>query len=429
MVDVAVPVEGVTIEAAGAAEALDAERAARNRFERGPLTGIRIVDLSAVISGPFATAMLGDQGADVIVVEQSRAHDIIRDSGPLGEGTQGISALYASMNRNKRSIAIDLKTEQGKELLKALVRTADVVVQNFRPGALDRLGLGWDVLSAVKPDLIMCSVSGFGSDGPYSHRPAFDPIVQAVSAYPTIQSDEHGVPHLVATAVCDKVTSMHVAQSICAALVARANGAGGQHIELAMVDASIHCLGPEAMWNHTYLDHETEMPDLNEIYKLYETEDGWAMVYPVATEKHWQSMCRALGRDDLARDPRFADLQGRVLYGNEVNDELQAETKRFTTADLVALMDKADVPVAPVNTRQGMIDDPHIRFRGTLPVTEHPTAGRVRQARPPARFSKTPSGLHRHAPCFGEHTDEVLMEVLGLSADDVAGLRAAGVVR
>ncbi|MPY93981.1 MAG: CoA transferase [Acidimicrobiia bacterium] len=395
----------------------------------GPLAGIRIVDLSAVISGPFATAMLADQGADVIVVEQAHAPDIIRDSGPLGPGTQGVSALYAAMNRNKRSIALDLKHEAGRATLLDLVRTADVVVQNFRPGALDRLGLGWEALSVVNPELVMCSVSGFGSDGPYSNRPAFDPIVQSVAGYPSVQLDEHGAPKLVATAVCDKVTSMHVAQSICAALVGRANGKGGQHIEIAMVEAGIHFLWPEAMWNYTYLDHETDMPDLSDIYKLYETEDGWAMVYPVATDAHWRSMCEALGRGDLAVDPRFADLQGRVRNGDEVNDELQAETKRFTTADLVALMDRADVPAAPVNTRQGMIDDPHVRFRGTVAESVHPTAGRIRQVRPPARFSKTPSSLFRHAPCFGEHTDEVLRSVLGRSAEEIAELRASGAVR
>lgn len=394
----------------------------------GPLTGIRVIDLSAVVSGPFGTAILGDQGADVIMVEQARDPELIRNAGPLVPGT-GLSAMFAAQNRSKRAIALDLKLESGKELLKALVAVADVVVQNFRPGALDRLGLGWDVLSAVNPQLIMCSISGFGGDGPYAHRPAFDPVIQSVSGYPFVQADEQGVPKLVNTIVCDKVTSLNVAQSVCAALVARANGYGGQHIELAMVDASIHFLWPEAMWNYTYLEHETDMPDVSSIYKLYRTKDGWAMLYPMATDTHWQSMCKALGRDDLATDPRFADLQGRVLYGDDVNDELQAETARFTTADLVNLMDAVDVPAAPVNTRQAMIDDPHVQHRGIVVETVHPAVGRIRQARPPARFSRTPSALNRHAPSFGEHTDEILAEVLGKTDDEIARLRAEGVVR
>jgi crotonobetainyl-CoA:carnitine CoA-transferase CaiB-like acyl-CoA transferase len=275
----------------------------------------------------------------------------------------------------------------------------------------------------------MCSVSGFGTDGPYSHRPAFDPIVQSVAGYPMVQMDDTGTPQLMATIVADKVTSLNVAQSICAALVARANGAGGQHIELAMIDATIHFLWPEAMWNYTYLDHETGMPDLSSIYRLFQTKDGWAMLYPVATEAHWQAMCTSLGRPDLATDPRFGDLQGRVQYGGEVNDELQEEIRRFTTAELVDCMDRADVPVAPVNTRQGMIDDPHVRHRAIVVETEHPTAGRIRQARPPAIFSKTPASLHLPAPVFAEHTDAVLDEVLHLSVSQIDDLRRCGAIR
>ncbi len=396
-------------------------------FADGPLTGIRIIDLSAVISGPFATAMLADQGADVIAIERADAPDIVRASGPLLDGS-GVSAMYAAMNRNKRNIVIDLKQPAGRELLLELVRDADVVVQNFRPGALERLGVGWSVLSEINPNLIMCSVSGFGSDGPYSHRPAFDPIVQSVAGYPSVQVDDEGRPNLVATAVCDKITSLQVAQSVLAALVARANGAGGQHIEVAMVDVAVHFLWPEAMWNDTYLDHTMDMPNLNEIYKLYRTSDGWAMVYSVATEGHWQRMCTALGRPDLAADPRFADLQGRVRYGAEVNDEIQAITATMTTDEVVAMMDAADVPVAPVNTRQAMIDDPHIRHRELLVESQHPVVGMIRQVRPPARYSATPSGLRRHAPSFGEHTDEILAEVMGRSPEDIVALRAQQVV-
>ncbi len=396
---------------------------------RGPLTGIRVIDLSAVVSGPFGTAILADQGADVIVIEQAHAPDLIRRSGPLAEGTQGVSAYWASMNRNKRGIALDLKQEAGKQLLKDLVAEADVVVQNFRPGAIDRLGLGWDVLSEINPQLIMCSVSGFGADGPYSHRPAFDPIVQSIAGYAVVQTDSDGRPQLMNTIVCDKVTSLNVAQSVCAALVARANGAGGQHIELAMIDASIHFLWPEGMWNHTYMDHPSDMPDLSAIYKLYETKDGWAMVYPVATETHWASLCQVLGRPDLAVDPRFATLQGRIHHGGDVNDELAAEILRFTTAELVDVLDRADVPVAPVNTRESMIDDPHVKHRGIVVESDHPTAGRIRSARPAALFSKTPSGLRRHAPIFGQHTDEVLAEVLDLSPERIDELRQAGTVR
>jgi len=394
----------------------------------GPLQGIRIIDLSAVISGPFGTSILADQGADVISVEPIDNPDIVRQSGPLVPEAQGVSAFFAAQNRNKRAIALNLKTEQGKRILLDLIRGADVVVQNFRPGVLERMGLGWEVFSRVNPELVMCSISGFGSDGPYSHRPAFDPIIQSVAGMPTHQAGADGVPQLNNAIVCDKATSLNVAQSICAALVARANGHGGQHIELAMIDVAVHWLWPVTYWNYTYLDHETDMPDLSKIYKLYRSADGYVMVYPVATPGHWQGMCTALGRPDLATDPRFADLQGRVLYGAEVNDELEQETVKYTTAELVDLMDRADVPVAPVNGYQSMIDDPHIRHRGQIVVTEHPTAGRIRSSLPPARFSKTPAGITRHAPLHGQHTDEVLTEQLALDSAALAQLRAENVI-
>jgi crotonobetainyl-CoA:carnitine CoA-transferase CaiB-like acyl-CoA transferase len=332
------------------------------------------------------------------------------------------------MNRNKRSIALNLKDRRGKELALALIRDADVVVQNFRPGAIERLGLGWEVLHALNPDLVMCSVSGFGSDGPYSDRPAFDAVVQSVTGYPMVQVDDRGAPQLMATIVTDKVTSLNVAQSVCAALVARSLGHGGQHIEVAMVDASIHFLWPDAMWNHTYLDHETDTPDLSAVCNLFPTTDGWAMIYPLGTDAQWRAMCDALDRPDLASDTRFAGLHGRIANGDEINAELALETVKFTTAELVKLVDQADVPAAPVNTREEMIADPHVQHRGIIEESVHPTAGRIRSVRSPALFSKTASAHTRHAPLFGQHTDEVLTQLLEVSADELATLRTDGVI-
>ena len=394
----------------------------------GPLTGISVIDLSAVVSGPFGTSILADQGADVIVVEQVHAPDIMRVSGPLAESAQGVSSSWASMNRNKRSITLNLKDPRGRELVLALISDADVVVQNFRPGAIERLGLGWEVLHALNPDLVMCSISGFGSDGPYSHRPAFDAVVQSIAGYPTVQVDDRGEPQLMATIVCDKVTSLNVAQSVCAALVARSLGHGGQHIEIAMLDASIHFLWPDAMWNQTYMDHESDTPDLSTICKLFPTSDGWAMIYPLGTDAQWQALCEALDRPDLASDTRFADLHGRIAHGDEINEELQRETERFTTAALVKLMDEADVPTAPVNTREEMLADPQVRHRGIVQESEHPTVGRIRSVRSPALFSKTASVHTRHAPLFGQHTDEVLTELLAVSAEELVTLRTDGVI-
>jgi crotonobetainyl-CoA:carnitine CoA-transferase CaiB-like acyl-CoA transferase len=251
--------------------------------------------------------------------------------------------------------------------------------------------------------------------------------VQAVSGYASIQADG-GVPKLVRTIVCDKVTSLNVAQSICAALVARANGAGGQHIEVAMLDVAVHFLWPDAMWTNTYLDHPSEMPDLASIYNLQRTSDGWVMVYGIANDDHWKSMCDVFERPDLVADARFVDVQARVRNGDETNDVVEAETMRFTSAELVELMARAGVPVAPVHDRVSMIDDPQVQHRQVVVETVHPSVGRIRQARPPVRFSKTPTGLHRHAPRFGEHTDDVLTDVLGLDADTINALHEHGAI-
>ena len=396
--------------------------------QRGPLSGIRIIDLSAVVSGPFGTAILADQGADVITVEQVRQPDVVRFSGPVAPSADQVSAYWASMNRNKRGIALDLKHADGKDILTQLVAKADVVVQNFRPGTLDRLGLGWDVLSQINPQLIMCSVNAYGADGPYADRPAFDPILQAVSGYASVQG-ENGVPKLMRTIVCDKVTSLNVAQAVCAALVARSLGAGGQHVEVAMLDVALHFLWPDAMWNNTYLDHPSDMPELASIYHLQRTSDGWIIVYSLATNAHWQSMCEVFGRADLVDDPRFVDLQARVRNGNATNAAIETETVRYTTAELVERLAAAGVPVAPVHDRESVINDPQVRHRELVVETVHPSAGRVRSVRPPVRFAKTPSGLHRHAPRFGEHTDEVLTEILGVEAERLTALRAEGAIR
>jgi crotonobetainyl-CoA:carnitine CoA-transferase CaiB-like acyl-CoA transferase len=386
-----------------------------------------VIDLSAVVSGPFATALLADQGADVIMVEPIDSPDIIRSAGPVAEGTGGISAFFASQNRNKRAVALDLKDERGRAVLFDLVAGADVVVQNFRPGVVDRMGIGWSVLSARNPDLVMVSISGFGTGGPYTNRPAFDPIIQSVCGYPVVQADLDGTPRLMKTPVADKVTSLNVAQAVCAALVARANGHGGQHVEVAMVDAAIHFMWPDAMWNHTYLDHPSTVPDLNLVYHLYRTKDGWAMLYPIAKPHHWHNALEALGRLDLEDDPRLDKLNKRSANMAIVNAELSKEVAKYTTAEIVAMMEAADVPVSPVHDRESMMDDPHVLAREIVVTQEHPTAGRVRMARSAARFESTPSSMRRHAPTHGEHTDEVLAG-LGRSPEQIAELRAARVV-
>jgi crotonobetainyl-CoA:carnitine CoA-transferase CaiB-like acyl-CoA transferase len=393
----------------------------------GPLHGIRVVDLPAVVSGPFATAILADQGADVITVEAVDSPDIIRYAGVVAEGTNGVSAFWASQNRNKRAIALNLKDERGLDVFRRLLAGADVMVQNFRPGVVERMGLGWPTVHELNPELVMVSISGFGATGPYRHRPAFDPIIQSVCGYAAIQADPDGRPRLMKTIVADKVTSLNVAQAVCAALVARANGHGGQHIEVAMVDAAVHFLWSDGMWNYTYLDHESSVPDLNMAFHIYATADGWVLFYPIAKPHHWHAALEALGRSDLEHDPRFDLLHLRSANMPLLNAELSPHVARYTTAELVELMDGLDVPVAPVHTREAVIADPHVQARQIVVETEHPAAGRIRLARSAPIYSATPSQMRRPAPTHGQHTDEVLGE-LGLGPAAITDLRAAGVV-
>jgi crotonobetainyl-CoA:carnitine CoA-transferase CaiB-like acyl-CoA transferase len=393
----------------------------------GPLEGIRVVDLSAVVSGPFATAILADQGADVITVEAVGSPDIIRYAGVVAEAAEGISAFWAAQNRNKRAIALNLKDERGLDLFRQLLAGADVLVQNFRPGVVERMGLGWPAVHELNPELVMVSISGFGSTGPYRDRPAFDPIIQSVTGYATVQGDPGGRPLLMKTIVADKVTSLNVAQAVCAALVARANGHGGQHVEVAMVDAAIHFLWCDGMWNYTYLDHESSVPDLNMAFHIYATSDGWALFYPIAKEHHWRAALKALGRSDLEHDPRFDKLHLRSANMPLLNAELSPHVARYTTAELVELMDGLDVPVAPVHSREAVLEDAHVQARQIVVETEHPVAGRIRLARSAPLYSATPSRMRRPAPTHGQHTDEVLAE-LGHGAGAIAELRAAGVV-
>ena len=246
--------------------------------------------------------------------------------------------------------------------------------------------------------------------------------------YAVVQADPDGRPRLMRTIVADKVTSLNVAQAVCAALVARANGHGGQHIEVAMVDAAIHFLWCDGMWNYTYLDHPSAQPDVNLSYHLYRTTDGWVIIYPIAKANHWHNALVALGRAELEHDPRFRELHQRSGNVAQINAELAPVVGRYSTVEIVELMLANDVPVAPVNDREQLLADPQVQARGIVVEMDHPVAGKIRMARSAPIYSKTPATLRRHAPAHGEHTNEVLAS-LGLSDGEIAALRADGIAR
>lgn len=390
----------------------------------GPLTGVRIVDLSAIIAGPMATGLLADQGADVIKVEPPGIGDLCRWLGP---NHKGIGAMFASVNRNKRSITLNLKTEGGRAALADLVRRADVFVQNFRPGAITRMGFGYEAAAALNPKLIYVSMSGFGEDGPYAKRRVYDPVIQAMSGFADSQGDVvTGEPRLIQSIACDKVTALTAAQAITAALFARASGrAGGQRITLNMLDAAIAFLWPDAYYNHTLLDNPApRSPDFGAFYSVMKTKDGFITVITLS-EDEFGDFCRAVNRPDIKADPRFKDVGSRMMNAAVLRATFKEELLNWTTADLRARLEAEDVPHAVALKRDEVPVDAQVRHNATLTETSHPLAGRVRAPRAAAVFSTTPAASRIHAPSLGENTAEILRE-LGRDEAAIAALKADG---
>ncbi|HJP34857.1 MAG TPA: CoA transferase [Gammaproteobacteria bacterium] len=392
----------------------------------GPLDGVRIVDCSAVISGPLATMMLADQGADVIKVEPPGTGDITRTPW-FSRG--GIGALYANANRGKRSVALDLQAERGREILKQLVAGADVFVQNFRPGAMERLGLGEPELRAVQPELIYVSISGFGESGPYADRRVYDPVIQGLTGHIAVQRlpGDAGPVDLVRNIICDKSTSYTAAQAITAALFARERGHGGQHIKIAMIDAGLAFFWCDGMMAHTLVGEGVQTAAaLYDIYKLRESADGPLVVF-AASDSEFQGLARALDRLDLIEDERFKTLADRLQNVVALEEIVNAELRKWPAAELVERLVAEDVPAGPIHSLEEVIDDPQLRHNDAIVEFDHPLAGRMRQPAPPARFDRTPAAPGRPAPALGEHTDEV-MEEIGVGDADRQRLREDDVI-
>lgn len=376
----------------------------------GPLDGIRVVDLSVMISGPLATMMLADQGADVVKVESPGLGDLMRY---LGSTRNGLGALFALCNRGKRSIVLDLKDHDGRARLHQLFETADVIVQNFRPGAMDRLGFGYDDVTAFNPDVVFVSISGFGTDGPYANKRVYDNVVQGYSGWASVQGNPAtGEPSLLRTLACDKVTAYTVAQAVTAALFARERGAGGQHIGMTMLDATVAFLWPDAAMDIALIEDDTvRRPTIGSGYNALRLADGFATTGAVS-DSEFQGLCRALGRDDVAEDPRFATLPDRIAnIGALAQADLGASAAAIALDDFIAACDANDVPAAPLQRLDQLPADPQVVQNGIFSITDHPTLGRLRETRPAAVFGATPARISAAAPLLGEHTDEILAEL------------------
>jgi crotonobetainyl-CoA:carnitine CoA-transferase CaiB-like acyl-CoA transferase len=391
---------------------------------KGPLSGYRIIDLTQMLSGPMATMILGDQGADVIKVEPPGTGDLTR---ARGGSKRGLSAAFAIINRNKRSIALDLKDHRGLAVLKHLVGGADVFVQNFRPGRAERMGIGEPELRRLKPDLIYVSISGFGEKGPYVEKRVYDPVIQALSGLADIQADyKTGRPQMIRLIIPDKVTALTAAQAITAALLARERTGDGQHVRLAMLDAVIAFLWPEGMASHTFISSSPQPSRSNSRDLIFETADGF-ITAGANSNAEWRGLATALGHPEWIDDQRFSTVAARIRNAAERLDLTAEVLATKTSAEWLSKLEANDVPSAPVLSREQVLRDPQVAANDLIVESDHPHAGRMRQPRPAARFEGTPAGLHRPAPLLGEHTDEVLRE-LGISDKAASDLRTAGVV-
>ncbi len=396
----------------------------------GPLTGFSVLDLSAIVSGPLTGALLADQGASVIKVERL-VGDIQRH---VGSSRNGFSGFFHVINRGKRSIALDLGTEEGRGIVEALAKRADVVIQNFRPGVITRLGLGYERLNALNPKLVYLSISGFGQTGPRAGERAYDPIIQFYSGIAATQGRIHlehpDQPEQVNQLILDKLTAYTGFQAITAALLERSMSGKGQHIELSMLDTAIAFLWPDTAADLILQgDGVDARPPVGASGNVAEYRDGWATTMTLSDDE-FHGMCRALGCGHVGEDPRFATLAARQRNRPALLEVLRGEmadaSRKLSLAEAAEKFAAEDVPFARARRLTELHEDPQIAHNQVFSTLEHPTAGTLRQARPAPRFGRTPAAPGGPAPVSGQHTREILAE-LGLS-DRTEDWLARGIV-
>ncbi len=390
----------------------------------GPLQGVKVIEMTSVVLGPWACQMLADMGADVVKIEQPRG-DSNRTLG--ASRNPGMSALYLTCNRNKRSLVLDLREPGARDALLALVKGADVFIHNNRPQVMTKLGLDYADLKKVNAKLIYCGAYGYSKKGPYGALGALDDSIQAVSGIAMLNKLVLGEPRYLPTVVADKTTAITVVYGVLAALFHRERTGEGQELEVPMFETMVNFVMAEHLWGMTF-----EPPKgppgyvrlMSQHRKPYRTLDGYIAILPYL-DAHWQKFCNLTGRTELIDDPRLKTLADRVRNIDltySLTGEIMATR---TTADWLALFDKSGVPTIVVNTLEDLAVDPHLTATGFWKTVEHPTEGTLRMPAFPVNFGATPASIHRHAPRLGEHTEEVLREA-GLDPQQIARLTASG---
>jgi crotonobetainyl-CoA:carnitine CoA-transferase CaiB-like acyl-CoA transferase len=386
----------------------------------GPLAGVRVVDLTSVIMGPSATHILADLGADVIKIETPDG-DSFRHYRPARAAGMGGNFLH--LNRNKRSVRLDLKRPAARAALDRLITTADVLVHSMRPDAILRLGYGYERVRSLNPEIIFCGAYGFGADGPYAHKAAYDDLIQAGSGLAALQTAAYGQPGYLPTVLCDKIAGQAIACAILAALYERQAGGGGQAVEVPMFETMVEFNFVEHMVGYAF-EPPLGPPGFNRVLsprrKPYRTRDGYACILPYS-DRNWRDFFIHTGRLEFVDDPRFAPLAVRVENIEILYALVEEEAPRRTTAEWVAFCDSVSIPCMPVLGLEDLPEDEHLKAVGFFGSAEHPSEGRYRTMRRPVTFSGSRFAIRRHAPRLGEHTAEVLAEA-GLDPAEIAAL-------
>jgi succinate--hydroxymethylglutarate CoA-transferase len=394
-----------------------------------PLAGLKVIDFTRVFAGPYCTMLLADLGADVVKVELPGEGDPLRTQGPPFH--HGLGITYLAANRNKRSLTLDMSTDEGKQIAFDLCKGADVLVENFRPGVMPRLGLAYERLREVNPRLVYASISGMGADGPDKDLGAFDLTIQAIGGYMSITGERGGEPIKLGTSAFDMIAGMNCQTAVLAALLQRSMTGAGQKVETSLLEGEVAFLANAALeylltgrnpqkWGS---EHAQQVP-----YKAFETADGWAII-GAGYQNIWMAFLGVIGREDLQEDPRFADLAGRVTHRDALYEVVDAEVRKHRTADLLARLDAAKVPCAPVNDMEQVFAHRQVLHRGMLRPVEHPSYGTLPQIGPASKYSafRVEDGWTA-PPLLGEHSAEVLRDWLGLPADSIEQLRTQGII-
>lgn len=389
----------------------------------GPLAGIKVLEMASVVLGPWACQILGDMGAEVVKVEPPRG-DSNRQLG--ASRNPNMAALYLTCNRNKRSIVLDLKQEEGREALLKLAAESDVMVHNYRSQAVEKLGVDYPRIKSVNPKIIYCATYGYGKAGPYGPRGALDDSIQAASGAAYLQAMAYGEPRYLPTVVADKTTALAVVFGVLAALFHRERTGEGQELEVPMFETMAYYLMAEHLWGLTFeppigTAGYTRLMSLHR--KPYKTKDGYVAILPYMNA-HWQTFCERAGHPELADDERFATMASRLTNIDATYEETGKIVATKTTAEWVELLGDTNVPTMVVNSPDDLIDDPHLKAVDFFKLTDHPTEGKIRMTGFPVNFSETPADVRRHAPKLGEHSVEILRE-LGYDQPAIDAMLAA----